>query len=171
VVESLLLRCFVAGAPAPVAPATVIAVLRRLAVDVGPDGVGGLYAGDGGTGSIDVSGLKAEGGLVEATVTVETLTAGLADLVHEIAAETGMTVTATGGSTVYLVDGDHVDHLPSALAEHAHTCVDGAELLWWVVREARRSANPDAPSEPTPRNEAVTRSDAIRSLFGVFRRD
>jgi hypothetical protein len=171
VVESLLLRCFVAGAPAPVVAVTIIDVLRRLTVDVGPDGTGGLYAGDGGTGTIDVSGLRAEGGLLEAVVTVETLTSGLAELVHEIAVETGMTITATGGSTVYLVDGDHVDHLPSSLAEHAHTCVDGAELHWWVVREARRAANPEAPSEPAPRNEAVTRGDALRTLFGVFRRD
>lgn len=169
-IDSLLLRRYVGGTPAPAEPATVAAVLRRLTVDVGPDGLGSLFSGDGGEATIDVSGLRTGDGLLEARVHVEVLARGLVDLVYEIAAATGMTVAAEPGRTVFLTDGDQADELPDGLVERAHTCVDGAELHWWLVREARTSGV-DVPPGATRRPTSVTRADALRSLFGAFRRD
>lgn len=169
-IETIVLRRFLGGSPAAVDPPPTLAALRRLAIDPGPDGSAGIYAGDGGEASIDLLGLRSEEGLTEAQVDVDVFSRGLADIVFDLASAAGMTVAAAPGARVFLTDGGQVRDLPDSLTTHAHTCVDGAELYWWLEREARAAAGA-LPPPPPERGGPVTRSDALRTLFGVFRRD
>lgn len=168
-VETIVLRRFSAGLPAQVERTATLDTLRRLAIDPASDGSAGIYAGDGGEATIDLAALRGEEGLTEAQIDVELFTRGLADIVHDLASATGMTVAAAPGARVFLTDGAQVHDLPEPLTTLAHTCVDGAELYWWLDREAKAAAGTLPP--PPARTEAVTRGDALRTLFGVLRRD
>lgn len=167
-IDRLILCRYVAGEPAPVEATVMLSALRRLTIEPGPDGVAGIYAGDGGEATVDLAELRSDAGLAEAHVTVSVWSRGLVDVVYDLASATGMTVVAEPGRSVFLTEGDQVDDLPEAHVARAHTCVDAAELHWWLGREA---AEPAPGSAPVPRKETVTRGDALRSLFGVRRRD
>ncbi|MBM3677503.1 MAG: hypothetical protein FJW96_06410 [Actinobacteria bacterium] len=168
-VDGLLLRRFRDGSEAPFDARRVREAFARLAVEIDGDGLAELYAGDGGEGTIGLAGLRDPGGLTTAVVDVARFTHGLAGLVHAIATAADLTVSLAGGHRVYLTDGGQVLHLPPPLAPAAHTCVDGPELHWWLTREA---TTPDGRPTPQPtRQQAVSRSDALRSLFGLRRGD
>jgi hypothetical protein len=168
-VETVVLRRFLGGVAAPADTAAVLAALRRLTIEPGPDGAAGIYAGDGGEATIDVAALREAEGLSEAQIEIEVFSRGLAEIVFDLASAAGMTVAAAPGRRVLLTEGGQVRDLPEQLAPLAHTCVDGAELYWWLAREG--AGDPATADEPSPRKEAVTRGDALRTLFGVFRRD
>ena len=168
-VETIVLRRFSGGFPAPVDTAAMLDALRRLAIDPSPDGSAGIYAGDGGEAAIDLAALRTEEGLSEAQVDVELFTRGIADIVFDLASASGMTIAAAPGSRVLLTDGRQAGELPATLTTLAHTCTDGGELYWWRDRDSRPAAG--SPAAPAARKEAVTRGDALKSLFGVLRRD
>lgn len=168
-VETIVLRRFSGGFPAPVEAAAMRDALRRLTIDPAPDGSAGIYAGDGGEAAIDLAALRTEDGLSEAQVDVEIFTRGIADIVFDLASAVGMTIAAAPGTRVLLTDGGQVGDLPATMTAVAHTCMDGGELYWWLERESRPAGA--QPVAPAARKEAVTRSDALKSLFGVLRRD
>ncbi len=164
---TLVLRCYQGGLASAPDPRALRATLERLTIAPDASGAAGVYAGDGGEGTIDLS------RPTEVHLTVTTSSHGLVDLVYDLATSTGMTIAPDPGHGIYLTDGDQSVELPEALAGRAHTCVDGAELHWWLGREAALRSGPTTPTPLSPerpaRPAAVTRGDALRSLFGLRR--
>jgi hypothetical protein len=165
--KSLSLQRFHEGQPVAIEPAVAREALRRLAVEPDEVGAADIYAGDGGEATLDLSRLRAGGTANDIPVRLTVFSRGVADLIHLFATVTGMTVAATGSHRLYLTEGSQHRHLPTGRGEDAHTCVDGDELHWWLVRDATHGDE----SPPQPRSGPVTRGDALRSVFGLFRRD